>query len=64
MQNSRKRTRLLSTSIQLSNEQLDTLYDIKDFDKKGSIAEVIRNAFDFYVEQKYPQFSRKKEEQC
>lgn len=59
MANKRRRS-LSSTSVQLSDEQFDELYDIKDFEKIQYNSEVLRDAFDYYVEHKYPQFKRKR----
>lgn len=53
--------RKFSTSIQLSETQFDILSNIIDT-KQGrpSNASILREAFDFYVSMKFPQFVKNK----
>lgn len=50
----RKNFRMATTSVQLTNSQFIVLEDIKDLEKAKSNAEILRRAFCFYVENKYP----------
>ncbi len=51
--------RKYSTSIQLSEKQLNILNKIIDASKgRPSNAKVLRDAFDYYVTMKYPQFNK------
>lgn len=53
------RERKFSTSVQLGESQLDSLEKIIDSRKdKPSIAQILREAFDLYVQTKYPQFQK------
>lgn len=54
------RERKFSTSVQLTETQLNTLEEIvKIKSPTPSNAEVLRDAFDFYVSVKFPQFLKK-----
>lgn len=53
------RERKFSTSLQLSESQFDSLEKIIDSRKdKASMAQILREAFDLYVQTKYPQFQK------
>lgn len=47
--------RMSTTSVQLSGKQFNNLKQIRKAEDARSNAEVLRNAFDFYVEAKYPE---------
>ena len=49
------RERMSTTSVQLTDEQFEQLKEIKVAEYIFSNAEVLRNAFDFYVKTRYPQ---------
>lgn len=51
-----KKDRMFSTSVQLSGKQFDTLEEIRVFIDAPSNAEVLRKAFDYYVQNQFPQF--------
>ncbi len=56
IENRRKRN-LSSTSVQLSDKQFDILYEIsRTRQDKPSNAKILREAFDYFVSAKYPQF--------
>lgn len=50
--------RMLSTSVQLTQTQLETVEKIKKELDTSSNAEVLRCAFDFYVKENFPEFSQ------
>ncbi len=47
--------RMASTTVQLNEEQFKAIYCIRK-ENDCSIADVLRAALDFYIEQKYPNF--------
>lgn len=49
------RERMSTTSVQLNDLQFERLEKIKEIEKIASNAEVLRNAFNFFVQAKYPQ---------
>lgn len=53
-----KKERKFSTSIQLSDRQLSILEEIVELKGKPSNSEVLREAFDFYVNSRFPQLLR------
>ncbi len=59
MQTKRRKRNFSSTSVQLSDEQFDSLEEIiLSREDRPSNAQILREAFDFYIEQKYPQFKK------